>query len=147
LYFLHGASILLFSVVTAFAESTPDPKPSVRPENNNDNDDDDDDDDDNGDNQQPQTAPSHCNTVSGSGSCCDVSYCIHSNNDDNDNQKDHSDHDKHFFRGHNKEMPSIPQMNFATTATNGTTANVTVPICNGIVGGLCLDPNTHTIIP
>jgi hypothetical protein len=32
--FFAWAYILLFSVVTAFAESTPDPKPSVRPENN-----------------------------------------------------------------------------------------------------------------
>jgi hypothetical protein len=43
-------------------------------------------------------------------------------------------------------IPVIPQMNFATT-TNGTTANMTIPVCNSIVGGPCLDPNTHTIIP
>jgi hypothetical protein len=43
-------------------------------------------------------------------------------------------------------IPVIPKMNFANTA-NGTTANVTIPVCNGVVGGPCLDPNTHTIIP
>jgi hypothetical protein len=45
-------------------------------------------------------------------------------------------------------IPVIPKMNFATTA-NGTTttANVTIPVCNGVVGGPCLDPNTRTIIP
>jgi hypothetical protein len=32
-------------------------------------------------------------------------------------------------------IPVIPQMNFATTI-NGTTANVTIPVCNGEVGGL-----------
>jgi hypothetical protein len=43
-------------------------------------------------------------------------------------------------------IPVIPKMNFANTA-NGTTANLTIPVCNGVVGGPCLDPNTHTIIP
>ena len=32
------------------------------------------------------------------------------------------------------------------TTTNGTTANVTIPVCNGVVEGPCLDPNTHSII-
>ena len=41
----------------------------------------------------------------------------------------------------------IPKMNFATTTNGTTTANVTIPVCNGGVGGPCLDPNTHTIIP
>jgi hypothetical protein len=35
-------------------------------------------------------------------------------------------------------------MNSATT-WNGTTANVTIPACKGIVGGSCLDPNTYTM--
>jgi hypothetical protein len=43
-------------------------------------------------------------------------------------------------------VPVIPQMNFATTA-DGTTANVTIPVCSGVIGGPCLDPNTHTITP
>jgi hypothetical protein len=42
----------------------------------------------------------------------------------------------------------IPKMNFTTTTTNGTTtANVTIPVCNGVVGEPCVDPDTHTIIP
>ena len=32
-------------------------------------------------------------------------------------------------------IPVILQMNFATIA-NETTANVTIPVCNGVVGGL-----------
>jgi hypothetical protein len=46
-------------------------------------------------------------------------------------------------------IPVIPQMNFATT-TNGTTANVTIPVCNGVVRGPCRSllgcPNTASLI-
>src|ERR1041385_5186084 len=53
---------------------------------------------------------------------------------------DNNDKVNKFFRGHNneiKEIPLTPQMNFAQT--NGTNATVTIPICNGVVGGPCLD--------
>jgi hypothetical protein len=90
-------------------------------------------------------------TCTGQAACCKgISKCAHMtpNYNGGDNHKD-KDHAK-LFQGHNneiKEVPAIPQMNFATI-TNGTTrANVTIPVCNGVVGGPCLDPNTHTIIP
>jgi hypothetical protein len=37
----------------------------------------------------------------------------------------------------NNNIPVIPQMNFAqVNGTNSTTATVTIPICDGITGGL-----------
>jgi hypothetical protein len=35
----------------------------------------------------------------------------------------------------------------STVIVNGTTANVTMPICDGVVGGPCLDKITGQIIP
>jgi hypothetical protein len=147
LIFAAWASLLLFSVVKAFADDEIDDviknahpgKPSdtncpktgqcahvVKADD------------------KPQTRIlNNCNGGPGPG----TAFCTHVVKD-NDEDKQKND-DTKFFRGHNneiKEIPMIPQMNFATT-TNGTTANVTIPICNGVVGGPCLDPNTHTIIP
>jgi len=34
-----------------------------------------------------------------------------------------------------------------TNRNTTTTATVTIPVCDGVVGGPCLDSNTHTIIP
>jgi hypothetical protein len=43
-------------------------------------------------------------------------------------------------------IPVIPKLNFANN-TNATTATVTLPLCDGLRGGPCLDKTTGQIIP
>jgi hypothetical protein len=132
--------LILFSSGTlAFAESDDSPPQSMPPHNkaktNDDN--------DHNDDGQPQSSNGKIPTYVCNGKRIPITAdCAHEAKIDNDN-------DKKFFRSGNneiKEIPVIPRINFATTA-NETTANVTIPVCNGVVGGPCLDPNTHTIIP
>jgi hypothetical protein len=51
----------------------------------------------------------------------------------------------------NNNIPVIPKMNFdvvnGTNSTETATATVTIPVCDGIVPGPCLDKTTGQIIP
>ena len=62
--------------------------------------------------------------------CKEVAKIKPDNDDNNDKPNSHCEI---------KEIPLNAQINFATTA-NRTTTNVTIPICNGVVGGPCLNP-------
>jgi hypothetical protein len=80
--------------------------------------------------------------------------CLHESgsNNNNDGITDKIDTINSLFRsgGHHKgsiTIPTIPQMQFPTTTANGTTANVTIAVCDGIVPGPCLDRTTGQIIP
>jgi hypothetical protein len=136
--FLFLFAFALIPLAFPVGKALADDNPMFQRGGNNHNDD---------DNDKPEPTGTHVDhACTASGSCCKgTSFCREKASDNGDDKKN----DTKFFRGHNneiKEILVIPQMNFATT-TNGTTAaNVTIPVCNGVVGGPCLDPNTHTII-
>jgi hypothetical protein len=44
-------------------------------------------------------------------------------------------------------IPVIPRLNFDTINGTNATATVTIPVCDGIVPGPCLDKTTAQIIP
>jgi hypothetical protein len=79
--------------------------------------------------------------IIGTAILCDVKQYKNKTEREIDKNKHYADIKKFGFCRYG--VPVIPKMNFATTITNGTTANVTIPVCNGVIGGPCLDPNTH----
>jgi hypothetical protein len=74
----------------------------------------------------------------------------HKSSSNNNDKIDKINNKLHCSSSDIDNIPVIPPMNFANS-TNGTTttatATVTIPVCNGIVCGPCLDQNTGQIIP
>lgn len=84
---------------------------------------------------------------------------VGSSNNDDDNTHHQVKQIGRLFRSNNDDeansinnIPVIPRMNFevvngTNSTTTMTTASVTIPICDGIVPGPCLDKTTGQIIP